>query len=814
MRAVFVVACLLTAASAASDETRVEGDRTITKVIKMLQGMLVKSKADGENDVKLFAKYKCYCDSNAAEKAKAIVDQGKEIELLAGEIAELQAANGKLSTENAELEMAMGDNERARTTADELRDKANEDFKAEEEDMVNAIGQMDQAIDTLAAIGADQTAAKASLMAKDKFMSQGSAKASLIKLSGNVKDALKAASVFLTSKQKTMLTSFLQAPFTGTYQSQSGEIVGILKNMRDTFKSNLASARAAESSAAESHSKFAKVKEDEFNKMDKLYNDKEKVLGENDDTLSSKLTSKNEAETSKADDEDFLAKLQKMCAEKTKAYEDRKMVRANEEAAVAEAVSILNSDEAFETMGAVKATTEGATSLLQVGRSQERMSTRQLVQKELERAAKRGKSLKLARIAVALEAGNPFDKVLAEITAMVELIAKEEKADDEQKAWCDSEREDNHASLEDKTTNKESLEGKVVELTDTIENAETGLKKQLADENTKLTENRKDQADEIDTRGLENAAYQANIVNLVNAEKTLDKALKVLKKFYDWLHAKSGPHHYEKKAGKDSGSSNLKRIPEATVEEMEEACSADPGCAGFNTMGWMKGAIDPEEKWYAAEGDLYVKVYDEENPVVLMQKKEEPAPPDADFSETGQGQATDAVSMLGFILEETKKEEKQAHTDEEEAQKTFEDTMNGLKTQEAACLDEIADLTDSLASTEKSLEETTIDLQKTTKEKIALEKYLLKIKPGCDFITENIDTRKDNRAAETSALNTAKDKLMGTPAYKSAAAAVEKDMLGKCADSCTDKSSVECKACLAGTSVTGYCAAHKGEAGC
>merc|ERR1719217_2068622 len=130
--------------------------------------------------------------------------------------------------------------------------------------------------------------------------------------------------------------------------------------------------------------------------------------------------------------------------------------------------------------------------------------------------------------------------------------------------------------------------------------------------------------------------------------------------------------------------------------------------------------------------------------------------------------------MLGFILEETKKEETQAHTDEEEAQKTFEDTMNDLKTQEAACLETIADLTESLASTEKTLEETQIDLQKT--------------KPGCDFITENIDTRKDNREAETSALKTAKEKLMGTPAYKSAAAAVEKEMLGKCADACSDKS--------------------------
>merc|ERR1719281_1927639 len=156
----------------------------------------------------------------------------------------------------------------------------------------------------------------------------------------------------------------------------------------------------------------------------------------------------------------------------------------------------------------------------------------------------------------------------------------------------------------------------------------------------------------------------------------------------------------------------------------------------------MKAAIDPEEQWYDAEGDLYVKVYDEGNPVALMQKKEEPAPPEADFSETGQGQATDAVSMLGFILEETKKEEHQAHTDEEASQHTFEDTMSDLKTQEATCMETIADLTDSLASTEKTLEETQIDLEKTTKEKKALERYLLKIKPGCDFITENIDTRK------------------------------------------------------------------------
>merc|ERR1719395_523575 len=141
--------------------------------------------------------------------------------------------------------------------------------------------------------------------------------------------------------------------------------------------------------------------------MKKAYDDKEKVMGENDDAVSTKKTSRAEAEASKADDEMFLAKLVKMCEEKTKAFEDRKMVRANEEAAVAEAVSILNNDEAFETFGAVKATTEGGTgpSLLQVSASRHTFSVREQVQKELTRVAQRSKSLKLAKIAVSLEVG-------------------------------------------------------------------------------------------------------------------------------------------------------------------------------------------------------------------------------------------------------------------------------------------------------------------------------------------------------------------------------------------------------------------------
>ena len=58
-----------------------------------------------------------------------------------------------------------------------------------------------------------------------------------------MKKALREASFFLNADQRAKMQAFLQSgnPF-GNYNSQSGEIVGVLKNMLDTFQTNLASA--------------------------------------------------------------------------------------------------------------------------------------------------------------------------------------------------------------------------------------------------------------------------------------------------------------------------------------------------------------------------------------------------------------------------------------------------------------------------------------------------------------------------------------------------------------------------------------------
>merc|ERR1719409_2558815 len=95
-----------------------------------------------------------------------------------------------------------------------------------------------------------------------------------------MKEALRAASVWMDDKQRGMVASFLQAPFTGNYNAQSGEIVGVLKNMNDTFTANLANARQVESKAIADYDAMMKVLDEEHTDMTDLFEKRKKEIGE------------------------------------------------------------------------------------------------------------------------------------------------------------------------------------------------------------------------------------------------------------------------------------------------------------------------------------------------------------------------------------------------------------------------------------------------------------------------------------------------------------------------------------------------------
>merc|ERR1719301_243221 len=80
-------------------------------------------------------------------------------------------------------------------------------------------------------------------------------------------------------------------------------------------------------------------------------------------------------------------------------------------------------------------------------------------------------------------------------------------------------------------------------------------------------------------------------------------------------------------------------------------------------------------------------------------------------------------------------------------------------------------------------------------QKEAIEAYLEKIKPGCDFITTNFDTREEYRKIEKEALEKAVELLKASPAYKAAVTKAEHEAMGDCKDICVgNEAHVTCKA--------------------
>ena len=740
--AVFCALAAPTNAASVDDSLQTK-DNTITKVVKILQGMLEKSKKEGEEEREIFAKFKCFCDDNEAEKKQSISDLARSINVLSSKIEELQGSTGGLSSQCAQLRSDMMSNEQARLTAESVRQTENEEFVAEEADMTAGIDQMDEAITTLSEIGADQTLGDAA-QDNNQFMAgfEGIQK----KMSPKVKEALDAVKLFLTPAQKTTVSAFLQskAPFTGTYTSQSGQIVGTLKSMRDTFKSNLASARATEKSQLKSHTKLMSTLNKAYSEMSDSYDTKQEKLGGNDDDLSAKKTQLAEDKAQKSSDEEFLAKLLVMCDEKTKEYNERKLLRSNEDAAVAEAVSILDSDEAFAAFGKTDATNTGATGFLQMSSRRVRVHMHEMSQNvKMVKVLQQSNSPRAKKIVTMIQKGNPFTEVIGEIEKMLKLIVKEGEQDKENLDWCNSEREENDASLADKINQIDTLNGEIETLEETIDDPETGLKAQIKEAEMSLESCVKSQKTETKERTEANLLYQTDIKNLVAAEDILQKAIKALRKYYDKLEERMDGYEF-------------------------------------------------------------------------LQIKEDPNAPET-FGDYG-GQSSkggDAIQMLEFILDETKKEETEAHSDEETAQHDYEDSMADLKSEEADLEETLATLHETLAAKVEELFQKKEEHKATTSEKESIEAYLLKIKPGCDFITENFDERETNRATETTAMEKCLDLIKDTPAYKTAEAEKHVEGFGDCKDKCVDNEEhVECKACMAKTSIPGYCAGHAGTEGC
>merc|ERR1719160_2502029 len=157
------------------------------------------------------------------------------------------------------------------------------------------------------------------------------------------------------------------------YAPQSGEILGILKQMKDEMEKDLEEQIAEEEAAKAGYEELMAAKEKEIASATKAIEEKLQRQGDNGVAIAEMKNDLEETKEALEEDKKFLADLEKNCAQKKKEWALRQKTRSEEILAIQETIKILNDDDALELFKKTLPGAGGNAALLQVDRSVEKM---------------------------------------------------------------------------------------------------------------------------------------------------------------------------------------------------------------------------------------------------------------------------------------------------------------------------------------------------------------------------------------------------------------------------------------------------------
>merc|ERR1719267_365301 len=162
----------------------------------------------------------------------------------------------------------------------------------------------------------------------------------------------------LTHSERRAVAAFVQAPgdyfdaeptFKQSYAPQSGQIFGILNQMKETFETNLSTSQKEEMAAQEAYEQLKAAKESEIKAGTEQKDAKTQELADTDAKLADDKQNLEDTRNSLSADQKFLMNLKETCQMTDQEWEERQKARAEETQAVSEALAILSSDDAHDT---------------------------------------------------------------------------------------------------------------------------------------------------------------------------------------------------------------------------------------------------------------------------------------------------------------------------------------------------------------------------------------------------------------------------------------------------------------------------------
>merc|ERR1719223_348797 len=320
----------------------------------------------------------------------------------------------------------------------------------------------------------------------------------------------------------------VSAPEADGYQSRSGGIIEMLEKLLDEF---IAERTALEKEETQSKQAYDMLMQDLKSQLSQDNAD----IQSSTETKAKKLEAKAKAEGDVGDTTDqmnedtkYLDDLTATCGEKSKAFEARQQLRAEELEAIEKAIEIVSS-------GAVSGNADKhLPSLIQTRKGNALAQLRSSLSNDqanvvqyLQRRSKELNSRVLGMLAVRA-AEDPFAKVKKMIKDLIVKLLEEANEEATHKGWCDTELGTNEHTRKEKTEAVETLTAEIEELEASIAKGTediTLLTQQVAELASAVAKATK-------LREAEKEKNAETISDAQEAQTAVAQALTVLKEFY------------------------------------------------------------------------------------------------------------------------------------------------------------------------------------------------------------------------------------------------------------------------------------------
>lgn len=497
-------------------------ERPVMKVVRLLEDTKAQLNSDLEDDKKVHELLYCWCTTNDKEKSAAIEQAQARVTELESFLDEATAKMQEIKTKrDAALDEVDKDWD-ALKTATELRMKENTEFQKESNELSDTVRAAEQAIVVLSKHHPElaQVRALARHLREVNILSAAKTlTGSRLKI---LKDFLDAAS------QAQTVASFLAVPGFQSYAPSSGQVFGILKQMKEDFEKNLSEAEKREKQAVAEFEALKAAKDEEIASGKKLMAQLDMEYAELGEKKAQATKELEDTKTQLGLDGQFLLNLRKKCSESDAEFDARVKSRLEEIEAVEDTIKILNSDEAFDNFDKTSnvAFFQTSSSLA----DQEQKLRQQRAASLLALAGGRLNSPRLTLLASSLSL-DAFTKVKEVIDKMVAELTKQQQDEVAHRDWCKKEKASNELSTAAAYDTKANLEAKMADLKKTLE----VLAAEAEATKAEMADMEKEMKSISEIREGENADFQQTVTDQRLTQMILSKALVRMKQVYAFL---------------------------------------------------------------------------------------------------------------------------------------------------------------------------------------------------------------------------------------------------------------------------------------